>query len=642
MSVTCHKKKRMRSIIFLIILLMGLCSFSQTAFPVGPIPDQLKNGANLVVREELINIDVTKQNKLIYNLYQVVTVLNKRGNEQLHLYAQYDDNQKINKLEATFYNIFGKEIDHYKKREFNDMAMADGFSLYNDSRMLYLDYVPTTYPFTVVFTYETESGNTAFIPAWFPLKGYATATQNSVYKLRFDPENKPRFNTKNLENYSISVEENPTEFILTATDLESIAYETFSPSFLDMAPNVKFSLNKFSLEGVAGKAENWSEFGKWMNENLLSGVEELPESTIAAVKNLVKNETTNLGKARKIYSFVQDKVRYISIQIGIGGWKPMPASKVDELGYGDCKALTNYTKALLNSVDVPTYYTILYAGDEERNISENFSSLEGNHAILGIPDNENIIWLECTSQKLPFGFGGNFSDDRDVLIVAPEGGKIIHTKKYGFQENLQSNHASVELTANGKVNAIFESSSKGLQYDDKYYLASKNNKELERHYRNKWSYLNGIIIDEIELNNNKEEIVFDEKLKLKTPNYCSAVGTDLLFCANIFNRFQNVPTRYDERKNALQIKTGFTNIDSLRISLPIGFVAESLPQEKTIEVPFGSYSVNYKRNPDNSIEYVRRFIIKKGIFPSDQYEEFRSFLQTVARNDKAKILLKKN
>ncbi len=55
---------------------------------------------------------------------------------------------------------------------------------------------------------------------------------------------------------------------------------------------------------------------------------------------------------------MQDKTRYISVQIGIGGWKPMLADDVNKLGYGDCKGLTNYTKALLEAVDVPSYYTL--------------------------------------------------------------------------------------------------------------------------------------------------------------------------------------------------------------------------------------------------------------------------------------------
>jgi hypothetical protein len=104
-------------------------------------------------------------------------------------------------------------------------------------------------------------------------------------------------------------------------------------------------------------------------------------------------------KAKLIYDYVQQKSRYVSIQVGIGGWKPMDASDVDRLGYGDCKGLTNYTKAF-EAVCLPT--TQFYMGIATRKIlnltcvyareSYDFSdSLWGDY-----------IWLECTSQDDPF------------------------------------------------------------------------------------------------------------------------------------------------------------------------------------------------------------------------------------------------
>jgi len=88
--------------------------------------------------------------------------------------------------------------------------------------------------------------------------------------------------------------------------------------------------------------------GNWQKENLLKGRRDLSETTIQEVTTLVSKASTNKEKAKLIYQYVQNKTRYISIQLGIGGWKPILASEVDRLGYGDCKALTNYTKALLD------------------------------------------------------------------------------------------------------------------------------------------------------------------------------------------------------------------------------------------------------------------------------------------------------
>jgi transglutaminase-like putative cysteine protease len=78
----------------------------------------------------------------------------------------------------------------------------------------------------------------------------------------------------------------------------------------------------------------------------LTGTTILPEETKAKMRALIGDEKNPIMKAKLIYDYVQQKSRYVSIQVGIGGWKPMDASDVDRLGYGDCKGLTNYTKAL--------------------------------------------------------------------------------------------------------------------------------------------------------------------------------------------------------------------------------------------------------------------------------------------------------
>ena len=391
-----------------------------------------------------------------------------------------------------------------------------------------------------------------------------------------------------------------------------------------------------------GSGKDWQQFGSWMNKSLLSDVSDLPEGTLARIKSLVANETTNEGKARKIYQFVQDKVRYISIQIGIGGWKPMLASDVDKLSYGDCKALTNYTKTLLDAVGVPSYYTVVYGDRMKWDIMEDFSSLQGNHVILGIPDNDEITWLECTSQDTPYGYIGKFTNDRDVLIITPEGGKIAHTKVYETEENIQEGIANVKVDANGNVTATFKRISKGLQYDDKYMLPKEKQEDIDQYYKKKWNYINGFSLTDIKLDNNRQEVIFTEELTLNIPNYANPVSNDYLFCANIFNQNQYIPPGIDTRKQNLYIGNGYVDIDTVTVEVPENFDIDGLPDETILETKFGKYQINFNINSDNNLVYTRKMVLNKGEYPPSEYENFRDFLRSIARLDKTKILLKQN
>src|SRR5690606_7684747 len=180
----------------------------------------------------------------------------------------------------------------------------------------------------------------------------------------------------NLEGLDITKEALPNRISYSVKNIEAMKPEAFSPSLVDMYPKVLFASKKFTLEGVSAQVENWNDFGKWIYNDLLHNTHDLSPQTVSFIQNLVKDEPNTVEKAKKIYRYVQDKSRYISVQVGIGGWKPFNASEVDRLSYGDCKGLTNYTMALLKAVNIESNYTVLYAGDNQRSIDENFASMQ--------------------------------------------------------------------------------------------------------------------------------------------------------------------------------------------------------------------------------------------------------------------------
>ncbi len=632
----------MKNIFALIAFFFSFIVQAQEKYSLADVPLELMKNANSVLLDEKVEVDVSENGKLTYSYFGARAVLNKRGDKAVSNRVYYDKDTHVGKLEAYVFDSFGNELEHFRKKDYYDVSASDGISIYSDNRMYYLDYTPTTYPYIIVINYEYKSNSTAFVPGWSPVGWYARSTKKSTYKIKFDPNNKPRIKSENLDGIDISILENSNEYIYTAININAFVYEDLSVPFNKKAPKVYFSLNNFTLKGVSGNAKNWMELGNWMQNRLLNNVSEIPAPTIVEINNLVRNETSNEAKARIVYNYMQEKVRYISVQIGIGGWKPMLASDVDKLSYGDCKALTNYTKALLDAVDVPSYYTILYAGSNKKDIKKEFSGIQGNHAILGIPDGENITWLECTSQDSPYGFIGDFCDDRDVLIVTPEGGKIVRTKNYSYEENLEETFVEVNINRKGGAKASYKSISRGLQYGDKYRFENEKQEDINKIYKNKWDAINGYTIDSLKLTNNREEILFIEDIKIDIPTYCISVGEDILVNVNLFNQNNNIPTRIKDREYDLDISRGFEDRNTINITIPQGYKIGDLPEDTLIENKFGTYAVNYKLVSENKLEYKRNLIIKKGTFPKEEYRNYRAFRRKISKLDKTKIIVIKN
>lgn len=632
-----------KSAIITIIFLFSIYLFPQeNLYSYSTIPANLKQNANAVIRLHEIHVSFNSINNMDVAEKRIITILNKEGRDNVDAVLHYDKNVKIKELEVLVYNALGKEIKRIKKNDFKDASAVDGGTLYSDSRMKYLEYTPISYPYTVEFRYSINTSNTAFIMPFMPINSYFLSVQNSSYNLNYTSNTAIRTKELNFDDLDITKEEQPNKIRYQANNLEAIKPEQFSPLVINMLPKVLFASNKFTLEGVSAEVENWDDFGKWMYQDLIHNTHDLPAQTVSYIQDLVKDDKDVIEKAKKIYQYVQDKSRYISVQVGIGGWKPFNASEVDRLSYGDCKALTNYTMCLLKVADIESNYTVLYAGENQRDIDPNFASLQGNHVILSIPTETDTIWLECTSQKTPFGFIGDFTDDREVLIVTPEGGKIQRTKKYTTQENTQYLKGLYKISNTGDIDVKVNVNSKGIQYDNKYLYETQTKRDLDTHYKKRWHYINGMAINKMQISNNKETITYTEDIDFVATNYSNKAGDKMLLTLNVLNRHTQIPDRYKDRKFPLKIKRGFVDEDEVEIVLPSDYKIEALPNNVSIENKFGSYHVEINRKDENTIVYKRQFVINDGEFPKEDYESFREFNIEVSKQDNAKLVLTKN
>ncbi len=632
-------KKNYLSIIFLLFFILPILS-QNFELSYLTIPDSLKTDANAVIRFENTDINIISSSKMTIQKEMEVTVLNKLGDGDGYIYLYYDNHQKIKSVHAKIYDAFGKEIKKIKQSDFKDVSAVGNGSLYSDDKVLYYKHIAKSYPYTIKYDYEISTSNTAFIPNWIPLKHYYASTIKSIYSITYPEDITLNFKEFNLNGYHVQNNSLDNKISYTLENAQAIEYESLSPNFYYYGPHVKFAANKFYLAGVYGEANNWKEFGKWMNDKLLAGRSEISESTKTEIKNLVKGVEDPVEKARIVYEYMQDKTRYISVQIGIGGWKPMLAGEVEKLGYGDCKALTNYTYSLLKTVDVDSYYTILYA-KERRNIDKDLASIQGNHAILMVPTKKDTVWLECTSQKVPFGYLGSFTDDRDVLIVTPEGGKIVHTKTYSNTENKQLTTGEIDLDDNGKITAKIKILSSGVQYDDNYPIADFDAKEKDTYYKDYFDHINNIHLDKIQVKSDEKYAVFEENIEFTATNYSVNSGDKMLFRVNTINVNDNIPKRFRNRKLPLEIQYGFLDLDSITINLPKNFQIEAMSNGKDLESKFGTYKIKIEKLSEHQIQYTRELLIKQGIYSVADYALYRKFLKKINQLDNSKIVLSK-
>jgi len=614
--------------------------FSQEhSLSIANIPPELLINSNSIVRNEEIIIEIKSVDKFTISTKKVVTVFNSLGDDHSFAREYYDDQRNIKDQRALIYDASGNVIRKYKEKDFEDVSAVSSNDLFSDNRYSYLRYIPVKYPYTIEYSSEVVSVNTVFVNPWFPVGDYFQSVQNSSYRINNPLNLAIRVSEKNLNDY-IKSDKEGSDLFYSAQNIPGAIPEVLSPAFYEIFPMVRIALNDFSLVGVEGSAENWLEFGQWQYDNLLSEEHEISAKTLSDISRLTKDLNDEIEKARVIYEYVQNKTRYISVQLGIGGWVPMAAKDVDALGYGDCKALTNYTRALLKSQDIDSYYTVVFAGEQNRDIDSEFASMQGNHIILNIPrKDQEDIWLECTSQTIPFNYLGDFTDNRNVMLMTPEGGQIVKTKKYSIKENLVETNSEIVLKSNGDFSGVLEKRSEGVMYGNIYGLKDLTDKDQKHYYKKQFWKLKNLEIDKISFENDKRDQKFTERLEIKGTNFGIPAGNKILVPLNIYDLpVENTP-RYIPRKLPLNILRGKTFIDHSKIIIPEGYKIETIPDPFLTENEFGSFQFVPGTNSNNELIITRTYILKDGTWEKGSYENFKKFMNEINSGNNQKAVI---
>ncbi len=602
--------------------------------------DFFENVNSIVLKQEH-KIDVTSQNSMNVKENKRVLILNELGLRNLDSYLYYDPNTKIKNLQLQiFLTTQAKPLKVFKEKDFKDSNANDGFSVVTDSRVKSLDYQHlSSYPFIAEYSYEYTTSNTAQIPGFYPLNHTFENVISYNYTINF-PEN---LGLKSLEhnfvNQPIEVTKNSNSINYKVTNLKFKEREQLAVEYKKNNPYAQFGLQKFNLEGVNGEVATWKDFGVWYHKNFILNQQELLPQTVQKVKELTQNISDPLQKAKILYEYMQSKTRYISVQLGVGGFKPFPAKYVDQKGIGDCKALSNYMMALLKAADVESFVTIVKAGNTLEDIREDLVSVQGNHMILALPYGSEYKFLECTSQTNPFAYQGDFTDNRNVIIIKPDGAIIYKTPASDSSLNKEITKGKLVFDLQGSVETSFSNSYYGIEYENynEFYLLEKDKQNAS--LKSRYSLLKNIDHITYNFQDNKDAIVYKEDITLKTKPFIKVMGNQYIIPLNIVNPILYNLKTYKNRESDFYLGRGTTHETEFTIELPVGAIITFVPESKTVKSEFGEYNLSIS-NQNNSILLKRTFIDKGGYFSKDKYEALRKFYEEISLIESAKLTYK--
>ena len=603
------------------------------------IPDSLKEDANSVVRYLDNEVIISGPGKAVIKQHKLITILNEKGDKDAIVIFPY--NRKYNSFSDIYIRIYdanGILLKKYHKSDMYDGAAIDGETMVTDERFLGLRHVVASYPTTIEINYEEDLSSFISLEDWH-IQQLEQSVQSETYKVVADNKIGFRYRNKNISTTpEKSSKDSLSTYTWTVKNLKAMKPEDGSETWA-VLPYVIFSTGSFDCYGFNGDMSSWQNFGKWIY-SLNHDVCTLSPQRVTEIQKMTDTIKTDKAKAKFLYEYLQQSTRYVSIQLGIGGYKPFDANFVDQKKYGDCKALANYMYALLKAVNIPAYWAIVRAGVNEHAADRDFPNNSFNHEILCIPFKNDTTWLDCTITTQPFGKLGSFTENRNALLITPEGGKLVNTPKSVTGDNVFSSEVHLAIDSDGSAKAQVKILGTGVYRDDYIglsYIKTDEQKEF---------LMDALNIKQASVFNftqgKDENGVREINLNLEYDKFCDIMAGDKQFYRpRVFDLCAFTVPVLDKRNSdyyfgAPMNKTCITTID-----LPAGFVVDVLPANQSLKFTYGNYEISYVYNAaKNQIISTAKFSIFNQVIPAAKYNEMQQYLDAVAKAQNKKLVIR--
>ncbi|CAN5475673.1 hypothetical protein BH09BAC6_BH09BAC6_03450 [soil metagenome] len=604
------------------------------------IPDSLKQDANSVLRYGMEEINVLGPGKAVLQVHMIVTVLNEKGDDNAKIILPYNKKfSSVNSFEMRVYSADGRLLKKYHKSDMYDRAAIDNESIVTDDRLLAIRHTITSYPTTIEFIIEQNIKSLINLGSW-SIQSVEQSIQNSNYRLTVRKDAGFRYlnSNTNIKPDKFTAENTDTYF-WKVDNLKAIKPEDGAEAW-NVLPKIYFSGNSFEYYGIPGDISSWQSYGKWQ-QALNADVCSLSPQRAEQIQKMTADIKTDKEKAKFLYRYMQQNVRYVSIQLGIGGLKPFPASFVDEKKYGDCKALSNYMYALLKAVNIPSCYATVNAGENEEPANPEFPFDRFNHVILCVPFKGDTTWLECTSNTKPFGKLGPFTENRYALLIDNNGGKLVKTPRSVDVDNQTNREAHLIMDANGGAKAQLKISSTG-EYRALYLeIASlKTDEQKEAMIR----MLNIKQPSAFEFKPAVDKDGMDEvNIELDYDKFCDvSAGSKQFYRPRVFDLWTVTVPVTEKRKTAYYFEHPMQKSCVTTIDLPAGFEVETLPKDQSLKFTYGNFEIKYLYNATkNQVISTSKFILTNQVIPAAKYNEMQVYMDGIAKAQNKKLVIHK-
>ncbi|WP_405377884.1 DUF3857 domain-containing transglutaminase family protein [Nonlabens sp. Asnod3-A02] len=259
----------------------------------------------------------------------------------------------------------------------------------------------------------------------YTIKGFNPIHKNkfsdSYYLNSYEPIGKMSITLLSENELHIKGINNPSEpQITTVNGLKKYHWNnenTKTVTYEDYSPNWKIDYQLV----IVSDYDSWKEVVKWGIDTFT--LKEKPNRELSKTINNIKQENSTDGeKIAATLNFVQDDIRYLGLEDGIGAYKPFMPNQVIEQRFGDCKDKSLLMSSMLNEMGIEAY-PMLVSSFLKQSITEFLPSpIFFDHCVVKVIDSTgtDLYYDPTISNQGGVYNKTHFPDYQYGLVIKPE------------------------------------------------------------------------------------------------------------------------------------------------------------------------------------------------------------------------------
>lgn len=523
---------------------------------------------------------------------------------------------------------------------------TDASIFYDDARETSFDF-PALTQYAVAHVDYTQFNKDAhlltgfYIPLIHPVvnASFTVVVPNEI-SIRYLIKN----DSNNLFQFTEQKKKKETIYKWTLKNVRSLDYYSNSPDRRYFEPHIIIHITSFrNKDGDQPFLGSLTDLHKW-NYSFIKDLNTSEDPNLKkTVDSLVKDETSEKTKVRKIYQWVQQHIKYVAFEDGLEGFRPRQAGEVNAKRYGDCKDMCSIITQMLRMAGIRAYYTWIGTRDIPYSYTEIPLPLVDNHMISTANIDGNWFFLDGTNPNAKFDMPPAFIQGKQALVCINESEYKILTVPVAEPERsvlIDSTFVSISDDGIKGYETVNYSGYFGQDlYTSLLYKSEKETKEFISRKMSKGS--NKYIMGKYSINRiNPEESIMNISADFELPGYSKKAGKEYYINLNLVKPLENQVINTEKRKVPIETEFNYSITEYHILKIPEGYSVSYLPKDFTYENSLLKVGISYKVENEKVIS-CHEIKSKKLMIDTSEFDEWNKPIKAIQPYYKESVVLEK-